>query len=50
MHDAFKRVTIMYACQQEKPDGMSAREVVNLVERDSGIKLSQRSIQKKVKD
>jgi hypothetical protein len=29
---------------------MSAREVVNLVERDSGIKLSQRSIQKKVRD
>jgi hypothetical protein len=50
MHDAFKRATIMYARQREKPDGMSAREVVNLVERDLGIKLSQCSIQKKVKD
>jgi hypothetical protein len=50
MHDAFKRATIMYSCQQEKPDGMSAREVVNLIERDLGIKLSECSIQQKVRD
>jgi hypothetical protein len=49
-HDAFKRATIMYSRQREKPDGMSAREVVNLIERDSGIKLSERSIQQKVRD
>jgi hypothetical protein len=49
-HDAFKRVTIMYSRQQEKPDGVSAREVINLIERDFGIKLSERSIQQKVRD
>ncbi|KAL3815644.1 hypothetical protein ACHAXA_006919 [Cyclostephanos tholiformis] len=49
-HDAFKRATIIYARQRDKSDSMSAREVANLVERDTGIKLSMRSIQQKVKD
>ena len=45
---AFKRATEMYAREREKDDGMSARAVVDTIEKDTGVKLSRRTIQRKV--
>jgi hypothetical protein len=40
----------LYARQWEKPDGMSAQEVVDLIKNETGVELSWRTIQQKVKD
>ena len=51
INEAFKRATRMYDRErQNKKGGMSAQAVAELVEKDSGVKISARSIQQKVKE
>jgi hypothetical protein len=50
MNQAFKCATILYARQQEKSDGMPAQSVVDLIKNETGVELSRRTIQQKVKD
>jgi hypothetical protein len=50
LHQAFKRATLLYARQREKPDRMSAQSVVDLIKNETGVELSRRTIQQKVKD
>ena len=47
-NQAFKRATVMYAREREKDDGMSARAVVDTIEKDTGVILCVRTIPKKV--
>jgi hypothetical protein len=44
LHQAFKHATLLYARQREKPDGMSAQEVVDLIKNETGVELSRRMI------
>jgi hypothetical protein len=39
----------MYAREQEKDDGMSAQAAVDTIEKDTGVRLCVRTIQKKVR-
>jgi hypothetical protein len=49
--DAFKRATRMYHREQQKTDGgMSAQAVADAIEKDTGVKVSKRTIQYKVKN
>jgi hypothetical protein len=47
---AFKRVTVVYAWEKGKGDGMSGRTVAELIRNNCGISLCPRTIQKKVKE
>ncbi len=47
---AIKCVTIVYAREKGKDDGMSARTVTDLIRNDCGIDLCPQTIQKKVKE
>ena len=49
--DALKRATMMYHRERQKTDGgMSAQEVADKIEEDTGVKVSKRTIQHKVKN
>jgi hypothetical protein len=50
LHTAFKRATIIYDRERQKPDGMSAQSVVDLIKNETGVELSRRTIQQKVND
>ena len=49
INSAFKRATTMYNRERQKDDGLSARAVVECIEKDTGVKISIRTIQKKIK-
>ena len=46
---AYKCVTVVYAQEKGKDDGMSARVVADLIRNDCGISLCPQTIQQKVK-
>jgi hypothetical protein len=39
-HQAFKCATVFYDREQQKPDGMSSKTVVDLIKNESGVQLS----------
>ena len=48
--DAFKIATLRYKQERDKPNGISASAVSKIVEQEHGVSISERSIQRYVKN